>query len=216
MFILIERRTEKPLLNLDLFKVSSFLVANVGVFMALFSVIGVLFVISVYLGSTQGRSALGIALCVIFVPGTSALVSPIVGRISRWIRPRYLLVAGLLFGAMATLVLSAVDATTGYLDLVWRLGFLGVANAIMMTSAPIAAINAVSPAFGGMAGATNTAARQIGAALGPAVIGTVYAVNSSATAGLQTALWVAAALLSFSSMTCLILLLIGRKLTRTH
>lgn len=217
-FLLIERRTRTPLMNLRLFKIPSFSAANFGVIMALLAVVGVVFVISIYLGATQQLSALEIAVRIVFIPGVSALVNPVVGKLSGRIPAQHLLSAGLLLGAVGTLLISRVDIDTSYLDLVWRLAVFGVANAMMLTAAPISAINAVPPVYGGMAGATNTALRQLGAALGPAVLGTIYAMGMAtagggATAGLQLAMLSTTALLAVSGLACLMAFFFGRKPT---
>lgn len=217
-FLLIERRTRTPLMNLSLFKIPSFSAANFGVIMALLAVVGVVFVISIYLGATQQLSALEIAVRIVFIPGVSALFNPVVGKLSGRIPAQHLLSAGLLLGAVGTLLISRVDIDTSYLDLVWRLAVFGVANAMMLTAAPISAINAVPPVYGGMAGATNTALRQLGAALGPAVLGTIYAMGMTtagggATAGLQLAMLSTTVLLAVSGLACLMAYFFGRKPT---
>lgn len=208
-FIMVERRTTAPLMDLQLFKIPSFSAANLGGFMALFSNVGVLFLMSVYLGETQQLSALDIGLCIFFVSGVSALVNPIVGRLLGRIQPIYMLSAGLLVGAIGTFTISGIHAETSFLDLIWRLSIFGVANAMMLTAASVSAINAVPVASAGMAAATNTALRQLGAALAPAILGTIYAIamtnsGGSATAGVHTAMLTAAGLLLLSSLACAI------------
>jgi EmrB/QacA subfamily drug resistance transporter len=206
-FITVERRTAAPLMDLQLFKIPSFSAANFGGFMALFSNVGVLFLMSVYLGETQKLSALDIGLCIFFVSGVSALVNPIVGRLLGRIRPINMLSAGLLVGAIGTFAISGIHANTGYLDLIWRLAIFGVANAMMLTAASVSAINAVPLTFAGMAAATNTALRQLGAALAPAVLGTIYVIamtnsGGSATTGVNIAMLAATGLLLLSSLAC--------------
>lgn len=217
-FLVIEHRTRTPLMSLSLFKIPSFSAANFGVVMALLAVVGVVFVIAIYLGATQRLSALEIAVRIVFIPGVSALVNPVVGRLSGRIPAQHLLSAGLLLGAVGTLLISRVDADTSYPDLVWRLALFGVANAMMLTAAPISAINAVPPVYGGMAGATNTALRQLGAALGPAVLGTIYAMGTAAgggvaTTGLKAAMLSTTVLLTVSGLACLLAFFLSRKPT---
>lgn len=206
-FVVVERRTPAPLMDLRLFRIPSFSAANFGAFMALFSIVGVVFLISLYLGATQQLSALEIGMRIVFIPGVSALVNPLIGRLLGRIRPISMLAAGLVTGAVGTLAIAGVHPETSYLDLIWRLAIFGVANAMMLTAASVSAIHAVPLTSAGMAAATNTALRQLGAALGPAVLGTVYAVavsgaHGSATAGVATAMLVTTALLLLSGVAC--------------
>ncbi|MET0872541.1 MAG: MFS transporter [Paeniglutamicibacter terrestris] len=215
-FITVEHRTAAPLMDLQLFKISSFSAANFGAFMALFSIVGVVFLISLYLGATQQLSALEIGVRIIFVPGISALVNPIIGCVLAHTRPIYMLSAGLLVGAIGTLAISGIHANTGYVDLIWRLAIFGVANAMMLTAASVSAINAVPVSFAGMAAATNTALRQLGAALAPAVLGTIYAGamahdGGSATAGVNTAMLTTTGLLLLSSLACAVTTVLDKK-----
>lgn len=208
-FITVERRTAAPLMDLQLFKIPSFSAANFGGFMALFSNVGIPFLMSVYLGETQKLSALDIGLSIFFVSGVSALVNPIVGRLLGRTQPIYVLSAGLLVGAVGAFTISGIHAETSFLDLIWRLAIFGVANAMMLTAASVAAINAVPVTFAGMAAATNTALRQLGAALAPAMLGTIYTMamtnsGGSATAGVRTAMLVTAGLLLLSGLVCVI------------
>lgn len=218
-FILVERRAAEPLLHLALFKIPSFSAANFGSLMALFSIVGVVFLISIYLGATQKLGALEIGARIMFVPGISALVNPIIGRFIGRMQPMYLLSSGLVVGAVGTLAISGVTADSGFLDLVWRLSIFGVANAMMLTAVSVAAINATPPPLASMAAAANTAIRQLGAALGPAVLGTIYAVavaasiagggagataGEAATAGLRTAMLTTSALLFLAGVVCIV------------
>lgn len=208
-FITVERRTAAPLMDLRLFKIPSFGAANFGALTALFSIVGVVFLVSLYLGATQQLSALEIGVRIIFVPGISAVVNPIVGRLLGHIKAIHILAAGLLVGAIGSFAISGIHANTGYLDLIWRLAIFGVAHAVMLTAASVSAINAVPPAFAGMAAATNTAFRQLGGALGPAVLGTIYAISmaqshGSATTGVNAAMLATTGLLVLSSLACVI------------
>jgi hypothetical protein len=100
-----------------------------------------------------------------------------------------------------------MDGDAGFVDAGWRLAVLGVADAFMLSTMAVAAIHAVPHRLAGMAAAANTALRQYGAALGPAVLGVVFtsrlATGASMTSALQTALVVCAIALVVAAIACL-------------
>ena len=109
------------------------------------------------------------------------------------------LILGLALSAAGVVALTGIDAGTGYADLAWRLAIFGVGLAITMTTVSTAAINAAPWHQAGMAAATNTALRQYGGALGPALLGVVFsdrlAAGATPTEAVHTALVVNAVLL---------------------
>jgi hypothetical protein len=83
-----------------------------------------------------------------------------------------------------------------------------VSIADMLTAVSTAAINAVPWRLAGMAAAGNTALRQFGGALGPAVLGAIYVTRANAgaspTSALHTALIVNGILLCVAALACLV------------
>ena len=79
--------------------------------------------------------------------------------------------------ALGTLLIGRTDETSAHLDVVWRLMIFGVSIAAMFASVATVAVNSVPLRQTAMAGATNTVLRQTGGALGPAVIGSIYATR---------------------------------------
>ncbi len=120
-----------------------------------------------------------------------------------------LLAGGLALAAVGMLLLTVVDESTGFADLAWRLAIYGFSVAVMMTSVSTAAINAVPWHLAGMAAAANTAMRQYGGgALGPAVLGAVFAIRvnggANPAAAFHTALILTAVLLAIAATGCLV------------
>ncbi len=159
-------------------------------------------------------SALGIVL-----PGGRVLVAlsvgqakagPFASRMQRRFAPRVPLLAGLVIGAVGLACLSGVTASSSLLDIGWRLAMTGFGCGLVMSIASAVAISAVAGPFAGMAGAANNALRQIGAALGTAILGTILAAYPASTVGLSDAVHVSAlitmTLLGLAAVSCGILL----------
>jgi MFS family permease len=213
-FLRVEARSASPILQLALFRTPAFSAAGASAVIALFALVGASFVLSLFFGSVQELSPLGIAVRLLFLNGVTALTGPLVGRLmGRW-PPIVLLALGLGLSAVAMFLLTALQPGTGFGETVWRLAVLGVGCAFMLSAVSVAAIQAVPHRLAGMAAAANTALRQYGAALGPAVLGVIFAERIAAgatpTAALHTGLVVCGLLLVVAAATCVVAAASGR------
>jgi predicted MFS family arabinose efflux permease len=205
-FLWIEAHSTSPILRLDLFKSPEFAASGFAALVALFALVGAGFLLSIFLGGTQHLTPLQIAERMLFLNGVTGVASPIVGRLIGRVAPVTVLTSGLALGAVAMFLLTAVGADTEFGDLAWRLALLGIAQALMLSAVSVAAIQSVPHALAGMAGAANTALRQTGAALGPAVLGVIFAGRvadgASTTTALHTGMVVNAVLLLVALAAC--------------
>jgi predicted MFS family arabinose efflux permease len=206
-FVVAELRSTSPLLEVRLFRSPAFSAAGFAALIALFVLVGTIFLVSIFFGAAQHLSPLQIGLRLLCINGVTALASPLAGRAMRRVSAVALLAIGLLLAAVAMVLLCAMDGDAGFVDAGWRLAVLGVADAFMLSTMAVAAIHAVPHRLAGMAAAANTALRQYGAALGPAVLGVVFtsrlATGASMTSALQTALVVCAIALVVAAIACL-------------
>jgi len=205
-FVWVEARSSSPLMRLDLFRSPEFSASGFAALVALFALVGAGFLLSIFLGGTQHLSPLEIATRMVFLNGVTGVASPLVGRLIGRVAPVAVLTSGLAIGVVAMFLLTAVQADTGFAELAWRLALLGIAQALMLSGVSVAAIQSVPHALAGMAGAANTALRQTGAALGPAVLGVIFAERvaggASTTGALHTGMVVNALLLLVALAAC--------------
>ena len=206
LFVTLELRSPSPLMDMKLFRSPTFSAAEFSALIALFSIVGAMFLLSLVLGYVQQLSPLQIGLRLLFVIGVGALANPVVGGVLHRVNAMAALAVGLLVSAVGMLTLTGIEADTGFADLAWRLAIFGVGVAVMMTSVSTAAINAVPWQLAGMGAATNTALRQYGGALGPAILGVIFnnrlAGGATPADALHTALFVNAALLGIAAIAC--------------
>lgn len=182
LFIHHERRTPAPLMDLRIFTNPGFAAAGIAAMMALFSVVGVGFLLAVFLGSVKSLTPLGIATYIVFLPGTAFIAAPLVARGLARLPAELSLGLGLLLAALGAFLIARTDEGSSQPDVVWRVMIFGVSVAIMFASVATVAVNAVPLRQAAMAGASNTVLRQIGGALGPAVAGSIYASRMAAGA----------------------------------
>ncbi|MGY2066538.1 MFS transporter [Blastococcus sp. SYSU DS0619] len=207
-FVVAERRSSSPLMDLTLFRSPAFSAAGFAAVIILFCVVGTMFLLSLFLGYVQQLSPLEIGVRLLFVSGVSVVVNQVLGRLAGHVPPIRLLTSGLLLSAVGVLLLTGVDETTGFADLAWRLAVFGASMSLMLAPLSVVAINSVPWQLAGMAAAGNTALRQYGGALGPAVLGVVIAdrlgAGASQSSALHTALLVNVALLLLAALGCLL------------
>ena len=205
-FVWVELRAQAPLLNVSLFRSPQFAAAGLSALVALFAIVGAIFLLSLFFGGAQRLSPLEIGWRLLFVNGVTALANPLVGRLLARVQPIAVLGSGLALGAVAMVLLTGTEADTGFGGVAWRLAVLGLADALMLSAVAVAAIHAVPHRLAGMAAAANTALRQYGGALGPAVLGVVLtsriAGGADMASALHTALLVNGALLALAALGC--------------
>ena len=205
-FVVVELRSDAPLMQLELFRVPAFTAAGVSALVALFAIVGAMFLLSLFFGGVQRLSPLEIGWRLLFITGVSAVASPAVGRLMSRLQPMTVLAGGLLLAAVSMLLMLGIDDGTGFADAAWRLSVFGVAEAVMLTSVAVASIDAVPHRLAGMAAAVNTVLRQYGAALGPAVLGVILTARidagAPAASALHTALLANAGLLVLAAAGC--------------
>ncbi|GAA2617371.1 MFS transporter [Streptomyces axinellae] len=172
-FVLAERRSASPMLDLSLFRSAAFSATTLIAMITFLGLIGFFFVLSLYFGMVQRLDTLDAGYRLVVISVACLVVGAVAGRLMHRIPPRIMITAGLLAAAAALLWLTAIDAATPFGPLAWRLALLGVGMGLVITPMTAVAVAAVPHHMAGMAAAGNNAFRQVGGALGPAVLGTL-------------------------------------------
>jgi EmrB/QacA subfamily drug resistance transporter len=174
-FLLWERRTPTPLLPLRLFRDRSFSIANIVGFGFSFGMFGAVFILIQFLQIVQGHSPLQAA--VLTTPWTMApmIVAPLAGAFAGRIGTRILIVAGLLFQAAGLFWLAAVmTATVPYTTMLPAFISAGIGMGLVFAPSSTAVLAHIRPEDTAKASGTNSTLREIGVALGIAVLTAVF------------------------------------------
>ncbi|MFI6587096.1 MFS transporter [Embleya sp. NPDC050493] len=172
-FIVIEHRSATPMLSLKLFSSRSFTGAGVVTMITMFGLVGIVFSLSLFFGNVQHLSALDIAYRFLLINGLTVVIGPIVGRLMGRIPSGALLTFGLVVTGIGMLTLNTLEPDTGFAAMAGPLVVIGVGFAFVMTPITSVAVSSVPHHLAGMASAGNNTLRQLGGALGPAVLGVV-------------------------------------------
>ena len=174
-FLLWERRSPAPLLPLRLFRDRSFTLANAAGFGFSFGMFGAVFLLIQYLQIVQGRSPLEAA--VMTMPWTLApmVVAPLAGLLAPRAGTRALLVAGLLLQATGLFWLAAVlSSDTPFTQMLPAFVAAGVGMGLTFAPSSTAVLANISQQDTAKASGTNSTLREIGTALGIAVLTAVF------------------------------------------
>ncbi|MFF2631156.1 MFS transporter [Kitasatospora griseola] len=177
-FVVVERRSSSPMLDLALFRSPAFAATSLVAMISFLGLIGFFFILSLYFGLVQQLSTWEAGLRMVLVSGTSLVVGVPVGRLMHRVSARVMITAGLLVMAGSLLSLIGVDAGTSYGSLAWRLVLLGLGIGAVLTPMTASAVSSVPHHLAGMAAAGNNAFRQLGGALGPAVLGALLTTRA--------------------------------------
>jgi EmrB/QacA subfamily drug resistance transporter len=193
-----EPRRIDPLLELRFFRSAPFSGANVIAMTAFGAFAGFLFLNTLYLQEVRGLSALQAGLCTLPLALMTLIFAPLSGRLLGSRGPRLPLLAAGAAMCAGGLMLVSVDRNT---SLAWLLAsYVVFGLGFGLVNAPITytALSGMPRSQAGVAAAIASTSRQVGAALGVAVVGSVLSSGLAgplrtgfATAG-HTAWWIVA------------------------
>jgi len=180
LFVVAESRSTSPMLDLTVFRARAFTGASVVAIIAMFGLIGLFYVSSLFYGGVQHLDGLQIAYRLATYCGVLAIASLAVGRIMHRFRPQLLMAFGLLVIAAGMAWMATIDAQSGFLAAAARMTVIAAGFAFVFTPMTAAAVSSVDHHLTGMASAGINAVRQVGGALGPAVFGAILIARQTA------------------------------------
>jgi MFS family permease len=173
-FVRWELCVPSPLLDPRLFRLRGFASGTLSLTLQFFAFFGFLFILLQYLQLVLGDSPLVAAISLIpMAAGLMPAARVIAPRLARRLGAARTSALGLLLAAGAFAWLATLDATSGYWPLVAGLLPLGAGMGLAMTPATSAVTNALPADKQGVGSAMNDLARELGGALGIAVLASV-------------------------------------------
>ncbi len=156
LFVLIERRSAHPLLDLSLFAERAFTFGNAASFLNALAQGALMFLLTFAFQGMLGASPLRAGL--LLMPFTAAvlLVAPFSGALSDRVGPRGLASTGLAIAAVAFFMLARSPVTGPYGAIAVCLVFAGLGNGMFQSPNTSAIMNAVAPDRRGVAAATRS------------------------------------------------------------
>jgi EmrB/QacA subfamily drug resistance transporter len=175
VFLVLERRQRLPMLDLSLFRSGTYAGANLVVLLVALAMFGVFFYVSLYMQNVLGYSAVQAGAA--FLPMTVLIIviAPVAGKASDRFGSRWLMTAGMALLGIQLLYFSRLGIDETFWSLLPALLVGGVGMALTMTPSAAAAIRAVPVDKSGVGSAVLNAFRQVGGAIGIALMGAIVA-----------------------------------------
>jgi EmrB/QacA subfamily drug resistance transporter len=175
VFVNVERRLDRPMLDVGLFRNPRFTAASGSITIGFFTLAGFTFLITQYFQFVKGYTPFGTGLRLLPVAISVAVAAVFGTKLAVRIGNKTVVASGLaLFGA-ALWWISTASASTPYIAIVGQMLMGGGGLGLITAPATEAIMGAVPTEKAGVGSAVNDATRLFGAALGVAVIGSVAA-----------------------------------------
>ncbi|MGC4805001.1 MFS transporter [Micromonospora sp. DT233] len=204
-FVLWERRAAAPLLPLRIYRSRAFTLVNLASLAVYFGLFGSIFFLAQYLQVVRGHSPFVAGLWTLPWAIVPMFVAPFAGKLTPQLGANRLIGAGLGFSAVGLgWCALVVGADTSDVALVVPFILAGLGTGLIFAPSAAVVVSSVQPQDIGKASGTNTTVREIGSALGIAVLTTVFTVRGgyaspqAFTDGMVPGLWI-----------CVVVLLVG-------
>jgi EmrB/QacA subfamily drug resistance transporter len=174
LFLVVELRQERPMLDLSLFRRPAFAGASAVAFCLSASAFAMFLYLTLYIQQVLGYSPLQAGLR--FLPTTLLMfaVAPVAGRLSAYVPVRLLLGFGLVLVGGGLLAMTAITPTSSWTALIPGFMIQGAGVGLVNPALASAAIGVVPHHRSGMASGANSTFRQVGIATGIAALGAVF------------------------------------------
>jgi EmrB/QacA subfamily drug resistance transporter len=182
LFVVREARARHPMLDLALFKIRNFWVANLTTLSAYAGLIGGLFFVGLFLQQVGGYSPVEAGLATTPISLILFFLSPRWGKLASGTGPRLPMCGGPIVGGIGLIMLLRVDASADYLTevlpaiLIFGLG-------LSATVAPLTAtvLDSVEERHVGIASGVNNGVSRVAGLLAIAVLGAVISASFGST-----------------------------------
>jgi EmrB/QacA subfamily drug resistance transporter len=173
VFILVEMRTERPMIPMSFFRSRTFVGANIDSFMIAFLITGVSFFLTLYQQNIHGFSPIRTGLALVPMVAVMMVFSPLSGSMVNKLGPRRLISFGMIVTGVGTGLFLFAGIGVSYWRILPAFLLMGFGMSFIWAPMTTAVLNSVSSEKSGIASAVNGSLREIGTAFGVALLGTL-------------------------------------------
>nr|WP_298572647.1 MFS transporter [uncultured Streptomyces sp.] len=183
-FILYSTRAKNPMLPMRLFRSRAFAGINAASLLMFLGMFGSIFLLSQYMQGVLGYSPTEAGLRMLPWTGMPMLVAPIAGILADRIGGRPVVATGLFLQALGLGYMAVVaTADASYGSQLPALIVSGIGMALYFAPASHLVMSSVRPSEQGIASGANNALREVGGALGIAVMASIFAAQGGYETG---------------------------------
>jgi EmrB/QacA subfamily drug resistance transporter len=174
-FVAWELRVGEPMLDMSLFRNRAFSAGSGGMILIFLAMFGVMFLITQYFQLVLGFSPLGASVRFLPMSPIMVLVATRTPRLAKRFGAHRVVSTGMTLVAVGLLMFRGLDTDTSYLYVFCCIVPLTTGIAMAMSPMTASIMSAVPARRAGTGSAMNDATRELGAALGVAVLGSLAA-----------------------------------------
>jgi EmrB/QacA subfamily drug resistance transporter len=176
VFVILERRSTHPTIDVNLFKNRHFAGGGAVIGLTFFALMGSTFYLAYYLQAVKGYTALTAGVALISVAVAMMVAAPLSSRLTARFGTRNVAGFGLIVVAISMVGYGVVTETTPQWIIEVIMFGMGAGMGVTMAPATTAIMSAVPREKAGAGAAVNNTVRQVAGALGVAVLGSILAV----------------------------------------
>lgn len=177
-FVLRERATAHPLLDVKVFRDMRVTAATSSIFIAFFSLFGFTFLITQYFQFVRGYDPLASGLHTLPFAFGAGITAPIAARLALKFGPRRVIPVGLLCMGIAQIWASRFEVDTTYFGtVVASMVLMAMGLSLVTSPASESVMGSLPRDMAGVGSAINDTGREVGGTLGVAIIGSIFATT---------------------------------------
>jgi EmrB/QacA subfamily drug resistance transporter len=186
VFVYVQAHSEHPTIDVYLFRNRHFSAGVVAIAVTFFVLMGSTFYLAYFMQAVRGYTALAAGVALLAVAGAVMIVSPLAARLSARFGPRTVSGVGLGVFGVTMLTYGLATRTMPQWVIEVTMAGIGIGMGLVMTPATNAIMSAVPREKAGAGAGVNNTVRQVAAALGVAVLGSILAVAFRSNLGADT------------------------------
>src|SRR5215207_1436458 len=172
-FVWWERRIDEPMLDVRFFANPRFTAASVNVTLVFFALFGFIFLATQYLQFVLGYSAFEAGLRTLPFAFALMVMAPLSSKAVQWFGTKRVVVTGMLLFASGLAVASTSTVDTGYGRVMLAMVLMGAGMGLSVAPATESIMGALPLHQAGVGSAVNDTSRELGGALGVAIVGSM-------------------------------------------
>ena len=173
-FVILERRSASPMLDLSLFKHKTFSLSTLSALLNYVSVYGIIFLMPFYLIEGRGFPPAKAGLILTAQSLVMAIIAPISGWLSDRVNPRWLTTAGMATLTLGLWQLSRLNAASAIPAILLALATAGLGTGLFGSPNNNVLLGAAPRNRQGIASGILATARNVGMVLGVGMVGAIY------------------------------------------
>src|SRR4051794_2851532 len=173
-FVLVERRSDHPMLDLTLFRKPAFDGASIAAFALSASMFSMFLYLTLYIQNILGYTPLESGLRFLPVTLLSFVVAPISGKFAERVGIRWFMGGGLACVGIGLLLMRGLQPGDDWTALLAGFLIAGAGIGLVNPALATAAVGVVEPQRAGMASGIDSTFRQVGIATGIAGLGAIF------------------------------------------